>query len=60
MQLLINLPITFKPIYLSHKTITTLLLFILSLAFNAKLEETLLMQKNIFLSEVFFFLTLYK
>lgn len=60
MQLLINLPITFKPIYLSHKTITTLLLFILSLAFNAKLEETLLMQKTIFLSEVFFFLTLYK
>jgi len=45
-QLLINLPITFKPIYLSHKTINTLLLFIPSLAFNAKLEETLLMQKS--------------
>lgn len=54
MQLLINFPLTFKPIYLSHKTITMLLLFIPSLAFNAKLEETLLMQKS-FLSEVFFF-----
>lgn len=54
MQLLINLPITFKPIYLSHKTITTLLLLIPLLAFNAKLEETLLMQKSYFCLKTFF------
>lgn len=45
MQLLINSHITFKPIYLIHKTITMLLLLIPTLAFNAKLEEMLLMQK---------------
>lgn len=59
MQLLTNLPITFKPIYLSYKTITTLLLFIPSLAFNAKLEETMLMQKSYFCLKSFF-LTLCK
>lgn len=55
MQMLINLPITFKPIYLSCKTITILLLFIPSLAFKAKLEETLLMQKSYFCLKSLFF-----
>lgn len=48
MQLLINFHITFKPIYLSHKTITILLLLTPTLAFNAKLEEMLLKQKSYF------------